>query len=156
MALITTLLTSGKKADLYGQAVRYDISTSDLVALGAFTTGKIQLDVIPAGAVMQVGRVKHSQAVVGPSISAATVRVVTAASTDTTSIVNSFGSAALDIFQAVSDTAMTTFGTTTVTPVSEAFGGTSVLQASFVFTGANASVITAGALSVWVKWFYLK
>jgi hypothetical protein len=70
--------------------------------------------------------------------------------------VNSFGSAALDVFAAVSDTAMQTFGTTTVTPVAEAFGQTSYLQLQLTTTGANFSVITAGRIQVWVRYTVLK
>lgn len=146
MALTNSLAIGGVGIDLYGTCKKYTINLADIVALGAFTTGTINLDTLPAGAVVQAWRIKHSQAVAGPSISAATAQVVTPN--------NSFG-AAFDVFQAVSTTALQTgSNAATITPA-ENFAATTNLQLALTSTGANLSVATAGKINVWVKYTVL-
>ncbi len=143
------LLSSGKVADAYGNGNVYSVTLADLIAIGAATSGNIILDNLPAGAIVTLGRVKHTQAVAGAGpVTAATVRIATAN--------NSYGSAAFNIFQAVGDTTMQNFGTTTVTPVAENWAAVTPIYATVTLTGGNASDLTAGAFKVWLRYTVLK
>lgn len=145
----TNLLSTGKFADAYGQGMVYNVSLADLIGIGANTSGDIILDNLPAGAIVTLGRVKHTQAVVGAGpVTAATVRIATAN--------NSYGSAAFNIFQAVADATMQNFGTVTVTPVAENWAAVTPIYATVTLTGGNASGLTAGAFKVWIRYTVLK
>jgi hypothetical protein len=143
LALTNTITAGNVQADAYGIGKKYFITTADLVALGAFTTGTIVLDALPAGAVVRMIRIKHTQSVAGPSITAATAQVATAN--------NTYGSA-FDIFQAVANTAA---AMSTVQPTSgnvENFATTTTLNLNLTTTGANFSVVTTGALWAIVRY----
>lgn len=120
--------------------VKFTVPTASLVAIGAATSGNVLLANLPAKAVVLATTVKHSAAIVGPSISAATARVTTAN--------NNYGTA-FDVFQAPSATALDFYAT----PKSENFAAVTPVNLAVVLTGANASVITAGAIDVYITYY---
>ena len=143
------LLSSGKVSDIYGQGAVYNITLADLQAIGATTSGNIILDNLPAGAIVHLGKIKHSVALVGAGpVTAATVRVATAN--------NNYGAAAFDVFQAVSDTARQIFGPAATTPVAENENAVTPIYATVTLTGGNASGLTAGRIQVWIRYTVLK
>lgn len=129
-----------------GMHKKYTVGPADLAKLGAFTSGDIILDYLPAGAVVRATRVKHSAAVVGASVSAATARVITAN--------NNYGSGTLDVFAAPGTTSGTHF-ITDIAGANENFAAVTPLLLHVTSTGANLSVVTAGSIDVWVDYTVL-
>lgn len=137
--------TAGDATSNSGHMVKkYTITAADLVALGAYTTGIITLDTLPAGTILQYSRIKHSVAVgIATSLSARGYF----ASTD-------LGGAALDVFAAVGTT-VDTHEKTSTTPVVGLISGTNALQVKFTNGGANLSTVTAGSIDFWVQYTVL-
>jgi hypothetical protein len=124
-----------------GRYVRkYTVKLADIVALGAFTSGDVTLTNLPANSVVLFSLVKHSTAVAGPSISAATAQLITGN--------NSFGTA-FNVFQAVSTSARDQFINVTATS-KENFAVVTPLMLHLTSTGANLSAVTAGQIDVTV------
>lgn len=120
----------------------FSVTTAQIVALGAATSGDILLTTLPAKAVVSQTLVKPSQAVAGPSISAATARVISAN--------HNYGTA-FDVFQAVGNTVSDFY----TTPQLENYATTTALNLHVTSTGANLSVATAGAADVWIVYYML-
>lgn len=118
----------------------YAVTTSQITALGAATSGNILLATLPANSVVLSTTVKHSAAIAGTSITAATARATTAN--------NNYGTA-FDVFQAPGDTILDFYAT----PKSENFSTTTALNLSMTTTGANLSAVSAGAVDVWICYF---
>ncbi len=128
------------------QKAKWRVTTADIAAGGAFTTVDINLASLPAGAIHLASRIKHSAAVVGPSISASTARLYF----NTTAL----GSGALDIFAAPG----TTDGTHLITSITNVAGSTAaanVVMMRVTSTGANLSVATAGAVDATMEYTVL-
>lgn len=121
---------------------KYTVFLSDLTAIGAATSGNVKLDSLPPNSIVTLTLVKPSTALVGPSLTAATARV--------TSNSKNFGTA-YDVFQAVGDTVLD-FDGTHAQFVSVAAQD---LNLAIVLTGANASVLTAGQIDVYVEYVML-
>lgn len=121
------------------KTVHFNVTTAQIVALGAATSGDVTLFSLPARSVVVRTIVKPYVAVAGTSYSAATARVITAA--------HNFGTA-YDVFQAVGETVedigyIPTFELTTVAvPV----------LLHMTSTGGNLSACTAGSIDVWVTY----
>ncbi len=147
MSLVTTVLDEGRVTQSIGNPRKYTVTTADLVAGGAFTTVDINLDNLPAGAVVLAARVKHSEAVVGASISASTARIYFNA--------NALGAGTLDIFAAPGSTPATHYITDVTGNGAGKFDDVNVLMLRVTTTGANLSVITAGNVEVWVDYTIL-
>ena len=153
---INTLPLADVVSDLYGIGKKYNIALSDITGLGAVTQGNLLIDTLPAGSVIQYVRIKHTTSVAGPSISACTAQVATS---------NVAYGAAFDVFQAVSSTAFATVVTPSVaspfqilgvaSPPVENFATTTPLYLVLIATGANLGVATAGAISVWVRYYLI-
>lgn len=117
---------------------KYTVTYADLAT--AATTNNITVATLPAGAVVEAVKIKHSTAFAGGAISAYTVSV------GITGNLTKYA-AAYDVFQAVSATAMqlsTTQGT-------ESHTATTALKIAATSTGANLSAATAGSVDVWIK-----
>lgn len=121
----------------------YVIPTAEIAALGAFTTGDVTIATLPAGAIVREFRLKHTASVTGGTLSAVTARGLTSNT--------NYGGAALDVFQAPSNTALTT----DVTPRPENFATTTDLKVHFVSTGDNLAAATAGSVTVWLNYAIL-
>jgi hypothetical protein len=128
----TKTLTAGQTFD------KYSISLADLKALGANTSGSIVLTSLPAGTIVTHVFLKHSTALVGPSLSAATARVNANSKNFAT---------AYDVFAAVSATAFDYDDEAQFIK----YDGAANLQVTITLTGANANALTAGAIDVYVE-----
>ena len=116
---------------------KYTVTYSQLAA--AATTNNITLFSLPAGGVIHAVKTKHSASFTGGSISAYTLSV------GITGTLAKY-SAAFDVFQAASATAMqlaTTVGT-------ESHTAATAIKIAAASTGANLSAATAGSVDVWV------
>ena len=126
----------------YGPSPRWhkhSITLEQLQALGAVTSGAITLFALPAAGVIHAVKVKHSAALAGGSLSAATVSVgISGTATKYSSAYN--------VFAAASATAMQVTGTIGV----ESQAATKDIIATVTLTAANANALTAGAVDVWV------
>lgn len=142
MALTNTLSAKPIVSPTAGR-LKYTVSAAEMVALGAFTTGIINLDTLPAGAIVTSARIKHSTAVgIATSLSARLY------------FTTDLGAGALDVFAAVG----TTIGTHEITDVTPRVGlisGTNLLQMKFTNGGANMSTITAGSIDAWISYHVL-
>lgn len=142
MALTLPLATT-PGVNIYGSRLKYTVSAAQMAALGAFTTGTITLDNLPAGVILWSARIKHSTAVnIATSLSARLYM-----GTD-------LGAGALDVFAAVG----TTVGTHEITDVTPRVGlisGTNALLLKFTNGGGNMSTITAGSIDVWIDYTVL-
>lgn len=135
---------AGVMSDAYGIGKKYIIGTADIQSLGAVLQGNFLLDYMPAGSITKIVRIKHSQAVAGPSITACTAQV-------NDSVPQAYG-AAFDVFQAVANTpaAQSTVQLTTgnvgslVVPTA--------LYLTLVATGGNLGVVTGGIIAVYVRY----
>lgn len=96
---------------------------------------------IPAGAVIQAVKIKHETAFTGGAISAYTIAIGVSGSV-------AKYSAAFDVFQAVSATAMQVTGTVG----HESHLASTQMRATATATTANLDVATAGSVTVWVLW----
>jgi hypothetical protein len=145
---INTIPLSDITSDLYGIGKRYNITSADIVGLGAATTGSLLLDNLPAGSLIQYVRIKNTVAVTG--VTTCPVQVY-----DGTSATNTYGTA-FDVCTPVSATNLMTaqpavpatvpnFATTT--PIYLGFNGS---------TGGNLSAVTGGAVSVWVRYVIIE
>lgn len=105
----------------------------------AATTKSLTLFTLPAGGIIHACKIKPSVAFVGPSVTACTIQVGIAGTT------NKYGSA-LDCVPAVS---ATNFGID-YTNGSESHTATTAILVKATATGANLSVLTAGAVDIWV------
>jgi Rho termination factor-like protein len=139
---VLVLPLSGVTSDTYGIGKVYKIALADIQSLGAVVQANFQLDAAPPGSITQYVRIKHTQAVAGPSISACTAQV-------SDGVPNSFGSA-FDVFQAVSNAAVSTVQLTTGNVGS--FAISTPYYLTLISTGANLGVATAGAISVWIRY----
>lgn len=140
MSLTNTILQT-PPINSTGNRTVYNVTQADLQAGGAFTTVDIILDNFPAGAILTSSRIKHLTAVVGASVSASTARLFFGASASLTAV----GSGALDVFAAPG----TTDGTHSITSTTQVAGDTespNQLVMRVTTTGANLSVVTAGAI----------
>jgi hypothetical protein len=124
------------------QARKFSVTAADLAALGAFTTGDIVLENLPPKTNVLRVFTKHSAAVVGVSVSACTAQVKTANNA-------TLGGSALDVFQAVADSASVN---TYVAALKESWAAATPLLLHIVATGANLSVVTAGQIDVQVTY----
>lgn len=142
MALTNTLIATPSVSATSGR-LKYTVSAAEMAALGAFTTGIITLDTLPAGAVVTMARIKHSTAVnIATSLSARLY------------FTTDLGSGALDVFAAVG----TTIGTHEITDVTPRVGlisGTNLLQMKFTNGGGNLSTITVGSVDCWINYTVL-
>ncbi len=141
--------TNSQKGPLVSASFKdkYTVALADIVAGGAFTTVDINLDTLPAGAIHLASRIKHSAALVGPSISAGTARLYFNAT--------ALGSGALDIFQAPGTTEAT-HDITSVTPVAGSIASTgNILMMRVTSTGANLSVATAGSIDASIEYIVM-
>jgi len=129
-------------ADLYGIGREYLIRLSDIVGLGANLQGNLLLDYAPPGAIMELVRIKHSQSVAGPGITACTAQL-------SDGVPNTYGSP-FDVFQAVSPTALATVQPTSGNVM--AFNAPTAIYLTLIATGANLGLATAGAISVWARY----
>ena len=144
--------TAGDPVSKSGHLVkRYTVTQADIIALGAFTTGDIILDVLPAGSVIITSRIKHSTSVAGAAgpISAATARLMFGAT--------ALGAGAIDVYAAVSTTDSTSV--TGLTPVASpnALSATTNLVMRVTQTGATTGLsdATAGSIDAWVTYLVL-
>lgn len=147
MALTNTLIQAGPIIDKSSHRREYVITTADLAALGAFTTGTITLENLPAGAVVLAARWKHSAAVVGASVSASTARMVFNG--------NNLGAGALDIFAAPGSTPATHYITDVTGNGAGKIDDVNALTMALTTTGANFSVVTAGEVHAWVEYILM-
>jgi len=137
---INPLPLSGIVADTYGEGKVYKIAATDIAGLGASTTGNLLLDTYPAGAIIQYVRVKNT--VQGAGVTTCPVQV-----NDGT---NTYGSA-FDICTAVSATNLVTVQSTSANVLS--FAAPSPIYLAFTgSTGGNLGALTAGAVSVWIRY----
>lgn len=120
----------------------FSVTTAQLAAIGAATSGDILLTTLPAKSAVLTTLVKHSEAVVGASVSASTARVITA---------NTNYGTAFNIFQAPGATVSDFYAT----PKIENYATTTALNLHVTTTGANLSVVTAGAVDVWVTYYIM-
>lgn len=118
---------------------KFTVTQADIAALGAFLTGDVILEKLPARALILRTFVKHSTSVAGPSIATCTAQVTTATG-------NRGG--ALDVFAAPSATAYDVFLNITATAKEANITGTTPVLLHFITTGANLSVATAGQVDV--------
>ncbi len=125
---------------------RYNVPTSEIAGGGAFTTVDIVLDTYAPGSVMMANRIKHTAAVVGASVSASTARLYWGPSGS----LSALGAGALDIIAAPGSTDGT-HSITGVTPVAGDLESDNLLVMRITSTGANLSVVTAGAVSAVVE-----
>lgn len=139
----TILQTFGPSTVMF----RVTIAAPDVAALGASTTGFINLPlgfpgvttpVVPRGTLVKNVRIKHTTAFSGTSITGLTVSIGSAAGSATTF------TAAFNIFQAVAD------GTLSSAPATaaQATYAADTIQANFTSTGANLSAISAGSVNI--------
>jgi hypothetical protein len=143
--LLTGPVVSGAAdivADLYGIGREYKITTADIQGLGAVLQGNFLLDYAPAGSIMQLVRIKHSQSVAGPAITAVTAQVSDA-------VPQSYGTA-FDVFQPVSNAAVSTVQLSTANVL--AYNVPTAIYLTLIATGANLGVVTAGAISVMLRY----
>lgn len=142
MALTNALVATPSISATAGRK-KYTVSAAEMAALGAFTTGIINLDTLPAGAVIYSARIKHSTAVnIATSLSARLY------------FTTDLGAGALDVFAAVG----TTIGTHEITDVTPRVGlisGTNLLQMKFTNGGANLSTITVGSIDAYIDYIVL-
>lgn len=124
---------------------KYTVPLADLKGIGAATSGTIILDTLPAGTIVTHVLMKPTTALAGPSVTAATARVVTTAVGSGTAVLN-FGTA-YDVFQA------TGAGVRDFDGASQFIGTTAdaELRLKVTSTGANLSVLTAGQIDVYVE-----
>lgn len=139
MSLTNNLITGNLVTSSYPTRI-YKVTIDDIVALGAYTTGIVVLDTLPAGWVLLADRIKHVTAVGGGGITASTARL----SFNGTAL----GAGALDVYAAVG----TTDGThsiTGVTPIAGDAEATSTLIMTITSTTSNLSAATAGEIHAW-------
>lgn len=146
MSLVNNLLNVPTVTDETGGYLKkYTVGLSDLKKGGAFTTVDIILDVMPAGSVVLLSRVKDSTAVAGTSFSAATARLYFGAT--------ALGSGTLDVFDAVG----TADGTDAITDITgavspSALDATTNLIMRVTSTGGNLSATTSGSIDAYIVW----
>lgn len=142
MALTNTLIAPPTVSGT-GFRKKYTVSAAEMAALGAFTTGIINLATLPAGTILRSARIKHSTAVnIATSLSARLY------------FTTDLGAGALDVFAAPG----TTIGTHEITDVTPRVGlisGTNLLQMKFTNGGANLSTVTVGSVDAWVDYIVL-
>lgn len=142
MALTNPLVATPGISGTAGRK-KYTVSAAEIAALGAFTTGTITLDTLPAGALVYSARIKHSVAVnIATSLSARLY------------FITDLGAGALDVFAAVG----TTLGTHEITDVTPRVGlisGTNTLLMKFTNGGGNLSTVTAGSIDAWIDYIVL-
>jgi hypothetical protein len=142
---VNILPLSGIVADVYGIGKKYNIALTDIQGLGAVLQGNLQLDILPPGEIMQIVRIKHSQSVAGPGITACTAQV--------TDNINAAFGAAFDVFQPVSNTALATVQLATANVGN--FAVPTPVYLTLIAAGANLGLATAGAISVWLRYLPL-
>lgn len=142
---VVTIPLADITSDAYGVGKRYNITLADIQGLGAVLQGNFLLDNLPPGEIMTALRIKHSQSVAGPSITACTAQV-------TDNINAAFGSA-FDVFQAVSNTALSTVQLTAANAGN--WAAVTPIYLTLIATGANLGVATAGAINVWLRYAVL-
>ncbi len=120
----------------YGKRM-YTVGVNEIKQGGAFTSTVLTLESLPAGSVHLASRIKHTAALVGPSISAGTARL----SFNGTAL----GAGALDIF-AAPGTTDGTHSITSITPVVGDAEAANPLVMTITSTGANLNVATAGEI----------
>lgn len=147
MSLINNILlpaSTGRSA----YRKKYTVSAQDIAKLGAFTTGDIILDVLPAGAIITASRIKHNTAVAGAAgpITAATARLMFGAT--------ALNAAALDVYAATSTTDSTTVTGVTAVISPNALDATTNLVMRITETGATTGLsdVTAGSIDAWVDY----
>lgn len=134
-----------------GGRKKYTVSAAEIAALGAFTTGDVILDVLPANAIITHSRIKHNTAVVGAAgpITAATARLMFGAT--------ALNAGALDVFAATSTTDSTTVTGVTNVISPSALGATTNLVMRITETGATTGLsdVTAGSIDAWINYVVL-
>jgi hypothetical protein len=144
---VVPLPIAGVTADAYGVGRKYNIATADINTLGAAVQGNFLLENLPAGSLMQLVRIKHSQSVTGTG-------PITACTAQVGDGTNLWG-AAFDIFAAPTNaaTGMATvqLNTTNIGPIAAVYP----VYLTLIATGGNLATATAGALSVWLRWTVL-
>jgi hypothetical protein len=152
MSLTNTALQKPITSTRLGR--KYIVGQADIAAGGAFTTVDILLDTLPAGAIIEYDKIKHTVAVAGAAgpISAATARLklVTRA---TSPITTQLGAGALNVFLApgVLD------GTSSITGVTAVAGDAEALNDLYMTvteTGATTGLsdVTAGEVHAWINY----
>lgn len=119
---------------------KFTVTKAQIVALGAATSGNVTIATLPAKAVILNTTLKHTVAVAGPSVSAATARITTAG--------HNYGTA-FDVFQAVGNTVLDFDEAAN----SENFAAVTPVRVSFTSTGANLSVVTAGSVDAYITYY---
>lgn len=144
-AVAKVTFTAGDASSHSGHMTKkVTIDFNDVAALGAFTTGDVIFDTLPAGAVLEFARLKHSVLFVGPSITAMTARIQTAN--------NNYGTGTLDVVGVAIGTTSGTSFINDVTGATENIAVATPIYVHFAATGANLSVMTAGSLDVWYQY----
>lgn len=125
----------------YGNRV-FIVSYADIVAIGAATSGSINLPLIlPAGAIVTQTLVKDTVQFAAPSLSALTVQIADA----TTHV---YGSGTLNIFTAPSAEKFIS----DIVGFRTRLGSTTQMSLNFTSTGANLNALTAGELQVVINY----
>jgi hypothetical protein len=148
MGVMTPAPTSTPTGVAIGQptvskTVHYNVTKTQIAALGAVTAGDITLFNLPSAAVIDQTLTKPFVSVAGTSFSAATARVITAN--------NNYGTA-YDVFQAVGNTVSDFDGTH---PHLENFVAVTPVLLHMTSTGGNLSATTAGSIDVWITYHRL-
>lgn len=120
---------------------RYTVGHADLAALGASTTGDLELFQLPAGGVIEMAKIKHSTPFAGGSVSALDVSVGVSGELDKYS-------STFDVFQS---TGSTTYALDFL-PGGEDHGSATSIRLAATAAGDDLDQLTAGALEVWVRW----
>ena len=147
---LVTLPLADVVADAYGIGKKYNITLADIVSLGANLQGNFLLDTLPAGEIVQYGRIKHSVAVAGPGITGCTAQLG-----DQFGGGSNFGTA-FNVFTAPGGEVLSTFGGLVAPTGVGYFSQTNQIYLTLIATGANLSVATAGAISVWLRYVVIE
>lgn len=133
------------------RCVKFAISLNTIKALGAVLTGHISLGVFNTAPMLFDFAVKHTTALAGPSLSAATARL-----NFTKSGSQDWAGAALNVFSAVGISAFMendiAGGDITKLPwrLGTTWGYNGTIRLYIDLTGCNANALTAGAIDVWI------
>lgn len=148
MSLVNNLINKVIPMSTGSMRKKYTVTAADIAKLGAFTTGDIILDVLPAGSIVTTARIKHSVAVAGAAgpITASTARLMLGAT--------ALNAAALDVYAAVNTTDSTTVTGLTNVISPNALDATTNLVMRITETGATTGLsdVTAGTIDAWVDY----
>lgn len=120
------------------RTAKFTVTKAQMNALSG-AAGSVVLTTLPAKTIIIETTVKHSVALAGPSLSAATAQVTTSN--------NTYGTT-FNVLQAVTNTAFDFYAVAK----SESWGAVTPVNLTFATTGANLSALTSGSVDVWITY----